>query len=78
LWEHDLGLTFTASPTTAGGRLFLVATDGMTVIVDLADEFREIARYPLGDEVHASPVLGDGWILLRGKHWLWRIGGGQP
>lgn len=76
IWEKDLGLNFTASPVTSGGRLYLVATDGMTVIVDLADEFREIARCPLGEPVHASPVLGDGWILLRGRNCLWRIGGG--
>lgn len=74
IWEQDLGMTFTASPAAAAGRLYLVAVDGLTVIVDAAGEYREIARCPLGDAVHASPVLGDGWILLRGKNRLWRIG----
>lgn len=75
IWEKDLGLNFTASPALADGRLYLVAIDGTTVIAELADEYREIARCSLGEPVHASPVFGDGWILLRGRQGLWRIGG---
>jgi len=73
IWEEDLGMTFTASPLTAGGRLVLTATDGLTVLAEVGDTYRELARNPLGDPVHASPVLGDGWILFRGKTSMWRI-----
>ena len=66
-------MTFTASPLTAGGRLVLTATDGLTVLAEVGDTYRELARNPLGDPVHASPVLGDGWILFRGKTSMWRI-----
>ena len=72
-YTHELGMTFNASPSLAGGRLYLLSTKGTMVICDAGDAYREIARCELGEEAFASPAFTDGRIYLRGKSSLFCI-----
>jgi outer membrane protein assembly factor BamB len=69
-WEHALGDECAASPCIAGGRLYLVLKKGTLVVVDVAREFKELARSSLGEPVLASPAFAHGRIFIRGARHL--------
>jgi outer membrane protein assembly factor BamB len=60
-----------ASPVLAGDRLYVVARDGKTAVVDLAPEVKTIAVNELEDEFDASPAVAGNELLLRGKKHLY-------
>lgn len=65
-WEHDFEMESYASPSIAGGRLYLVGLKGGIAIVEPARQFKEIFRGRIEDEFQASPAFADGRIYLRG------------
>jgi outer membrane protein assembly factor BamB len=66
-WEHDFEMESYASPSIAGGMLYLVGLKGDVAIVEPARQFKEIFRTKTGDEFQASAAFADGRIYLRGK-----------
>lgn len=75
LWEHDLGVNCSASPTLAEGRVYVLTQAGTMVIVEDAAEYREVGRHELGEAgCGASPAFVDGAIVLRSAKRLWCIG----
>ena len=68
-WEQDFGDECKASPGIAGNRLYLITKKGVLVVAEVAREFKELARSPLGEPVFASPAFAPGKIFVRGvKH----------
>jgi outer membrane protein assembly factor BamB len=65
------------SPVLAGGRLYVTALDGSTLVMDAGAEFKLLAVNRIGERVLASPVVTDGEILLRSHKHLWCIGKGE-
>jgi outer membrane protein assembly factor BamB len=65
-WEHDFEMECYASPSIAGGRLYLVGLKGDFAIVEPARQFKEMLRTHIADEFQASPAFADGRIYLRG------------
>ena len=66
---------FTASPTVAGGKLYVVREDGKTFVLDTGNEFKIIAENELADAYAiATPVFVDGQIFLRTLTHLYCIG----
>lgn len=57
VWEKDLDDSFNASPALAGERVYVVSTKGVTIIIEAAEKFKEIARSELGEKVYASPAF---------------------
>jgi len=76
-WEHETSGEFSASPTLAGGLVYLPSTKGKTFIFELGQEFRLVSSPELGEAVHASPAFGDGCIFIRGEKHLFCIGPAQ-
>ena len=74
LWEHDLREYFLASPSLVGKNLYLLSEKGVTYIIEAADEYKELAKFELGEECHASPAFVDGRIYIRGIEHLYCIG----
>ncbi len=73
IWDNDLAETFFASPSLVGDKIYLINEDGVTIILQLGKEFKEIARCELGEKVSASPAFMDGRIYIRGKENLYCI-----
>jgi outer membrane protein assembly factor BamB len=69
------GHTFSASPVAAGNRVFLLDELGATFVLEMADEYREIAKNDLDEMSLASPAIAAGSIYIRTESSLYRIGG---
>ncbi len=65
-WEHDFETEFYASPSIAGGRLYLIGLKGSVFVVEAARQFKEIFRTQMDGEFQASPAFADSRIYLRG------------
>jgi outer membrane protein assembly factor BamB len=70
-WDHDYDMEFHASPSVAGGRLYLFGQKGTALVVEAAREFKELFRTEMGDGVHASPAFAPDKIFLRGVTNVW-------
>ncbi len=74
LSSTELNLNFQASPSLAGGKLFLPAEDGTTLILEAVPGGKEIARCHVPDRIAASPAFHQGRIYVRGAKYLYCIG----
>ncbi|MBX3731036.1 MAG: PQQ-binding-like beta-propeller repeat protein [Verrucomicrobiae bacterium] len=70
VWMERVGGNFSASPVAAAGRLYLVADNGDTSVIEAGPEFKVLARNPLGEPVQASPALADGRFYIRTERHL--------
>lgn len=77
-YEHELELDFKASPSAGGGRLYLFAENGTTVLVAPGPKFQELGRNTLADSVLATPAFADGRIYVRGTTNLYCLGTPNP
>ena len=72
--EHRIGVQ--ASPTLAGGVVYLQALDGTMILFAAdADEYRQIGRGSVGEKVTATPAFARRTIFIRGQKHLYCIGG---
>jgi outer membrane protein assembly factor BamB len=78
VWRERLQGSFSASPVLADGRLYVLSESGETFVLRAADEFRLLARNPLGEEAQASPAVVGGRLFLRTKGHLWCIAAQAP
>lgn len=76
-WEQDLKLQVQASPVIAGKRLYIPCVDGVTLVLEIAREYREVARNNLGEKIYATPALVGGRMYLRGVTHLFCLTGGE-
>jgi hypothetical protein len=74
LGSKRLRLSFRASLSIAGGRLYLLADNGTMLILEATPEAREVARCKLPDRTLASPAFAGGRIYIRGAKHLYCIG----
>ncbi|HGJ67571.1 TPA: serine/threonine protein kinase, partial [bacterium] len=74
VWEHDFAETFKASPSLVGDKVYTITEDGVMIIFKSDIEFKEIARYELGEKTECTPAFTDGRIYIRGKENLYCIG----
>jgi outer membrane protein assembly factor BamB len=72
-WEKDLAKTFMASPSLVGDKVYLMAEDGVMIIIKATRKFEEIRRCELGENSMASPAFLNGRIYIRGKDNLYCI-----
>ena len=68
----DLGRNIYASVTSAGGYLFIVSTDGATLVFKPGRQFTEIARNML-ESLGTCPVFAGNRLYLRGQQHLYCI-----
>ena len=74
MWQERLGRHHSASPVSAGGKLYFLDDDGVTFILDASEKFRLIAKNPLGERCFASPAISRGHIFIRALKTLYCIG----
>lgn len=74
LWTHRIDANIAASPLLADGKLYVVAEDGVTTVLELGDEAKVLAANPLGETLLACPVASGGAIFLRSDKHLWCVG----
>ena len=73
-YEHELNGTLNASPTLVGNKIYILDSEGTMIIIDAADQFKELGRSKLGEPTTASPAFMDGRIYIRGKSNMYCIG----
>lgn len=61
----SLGGQCTASPVSANGHLYLVASHGVISVVATGREFQEIHSYDLGEESETTPAIDQDSIYIR-------------
>jgi outer membrane protein assembly factor BamB len=69
-----VGHTFSASPVVAGGRIYFPDEDGVTIVVQAGDEYKELAQNDLGEMMLASPAVVGNSLFIRTETKLYRIG----
>ncbi|MEM7584217.1 MAG: PQQ-binding-like beta-propeller repeat protein [Acidobacteriota bacterium] len=62
-----------ASPVVAGGRIYIFAKDGRSIVLDAGPEYKVLATNVLDDPVNASPAVADSEIYVRSDHYLYAI-----
>jgi outer membrane protein assembly factor BamB len=65
--------TFAASPLLADGKLYLVAEEGDTTVVQAGPEATVLSVNSLNDKLLASPVAANGAIYLRSDNYLYCV-----
>ena len=70
----DLGMSFSASPSVAGDRVYLLSQTGLMLMVKAGREYEELGRAELGEKCTSSPAFMDGRIYIRGERHLYCIG----
>jgi outer membrane protein assembly factor BamB len=68
-----VGNTFSASPWTAGGRIFFLSEEGDTFVVNPGDRYDEVAKNSLGELAFASPAVTRDGLFIRTQSRLYRI-----
>jgi hypothetical protein len=62
------------SPVCVNGRLYNMTTRGDLVVLATGDQFKQIARIPLGEGTQATPAVSGGRMYLRTATHLISIG----
>jgi outer membrane protein assembly factor BamB len=74
-WQERVGGNFFASPICVDGKLYCISTTGEVVVLRASDEFKILARNPLGELSRATPAIVNGRMYLRTVERLYSIGG---
>ena len=68
-----VGHTFSASPIATGSRIYFPDEDGKTIVIEAADEYKEVAQNDLGEMTLASPAVSGNALFIRTEKRLYRI-----
>jgi len=80
IWKERVGGSYYASPVWVGGRLYGISRKGEVVVLAASDDYRLLARVPLGEASYATPAVAGGVMYLRTLSHLFSLGGkkGNP
>ncbi len=73
VWLKRLEGNHSASPVFADGRIYVLSEDGVTLVLQPGDEYKEIARNDLEEKCLASMAVSDGQFFIRGVDHLYCI-----
>jgi outer membrane protein assembly factor BamB len=68
-----VGHTFSASPIATATRLYFPDEEGVTIVLEAGDRYKEIAQNDLGAMMLASPAVSGNTLFLRTEKKLYRI-----
>lgn len=71
LFQERVGApgSYCASPVAAGGQIYVASHNGIVTALAAGDELKVLARNELGENIWATPALGEGIIYVRtAKH----------
>jgi outer membrane protein assembly factor BamB len=75
IWQARAGGSYSGSPVCVEDRLYCISDEGDVVVVAAADEFRLLAKNPLGEPSRSTPAVAGGRMYLRTYSHLISIGG---
>jgi outer membrane protein assembly factor BamB len=76
-WQERVGGDFYGSPVCVNGRLFCVSTRGEVVVLEVANQFKLLARNPLTETTESTPAVADGHMYIHTSKHLVSIGGSK-
>jgi outer membrane protein assembly factor BamB len=68
------GVSYTASPVAADGRLYFVSEEGQARVVKSGRQFELLAVNDIDDICMATPAISDGTLFVRSQHHLLALG----
>jgi outer membrane protein assembly factor BamB len=72
------GVSYTASPVAADGRLYFTSEQGGVRVVKAGPEFALLAANEMGDVCMATPAISGGTLFVRSQHFLFALGRKRP
>jgi outer membrane protein assembly factor BamB len=75
VWQQRVGGSFSASPLAAEGRIYLLADDGETTVIEASSTFKVLAKNRLDEKAQASIAASRGKLFVRTEKNLFCIGG---
>lgn len=75
VWQQRVGGSFSASPLAAEGRIYLLADDGETTVIEASSAFKVLAKNRLDERAQASIAASRGNLFVRTEKNLFCIGG---
>ena len=72
------GVSYTASPLAADGRLYFTSEQGEVRVVKAGPQFELLAVNELGDVCMATPAISGRTLFVRSQHFLFALGRKQP
>lgn len=73
-WQERAGGNVASTPVAAGGRIFFLADDGTTTVIEAGPSFNVLAKNPLEGRVQASMAVSQGHVFIRTDSHLFCIG----
>jgi outer membrane protein assembly factor BamB len=73
VWTTRLNGNYSASPLTAGNRVYLFSEEGKTTVIEAGREYKVLAENFLDGGFMASPAVAGGALFLRAGGHLYRI-----
>ncbi|MCA1648794.1 MAG: PQQ-binding-like beta-propeller repeat protein [Acidobacteria bacterium] len=73
VWRERLDGTYSASPLSAGGRIYFFSEDGKTTVIAAGRQFKRLAENQLDEGFMASPAIAGSALFLRTRTHLYRI-----
>lgn len=74
VWQERIGGPHSASPVCADGKVYYLAEDGTTTVIEASATFRVLERNPLGEHCQASMAVSGGKLFIRTEKRLFCIG----
>lgn len=65
VWKRRLGGTCSVSPLIAGNHLYCCNDEGTVFVIRLGSKGDLIAEIPMGDPIHASPIVSEHRLYIR-------------
>jgi outer membrane protein assembly factor BamB len=65
VWQERFDGSYSASPVYAAGRIYYLAEDGVTTVIEPGPRFNRVAANPLEGTFQASPAISGGRIFIR-------------
>ncbi len=75
VWKERVGGTFYGSPVYVNGKLYAMNAQGELAVIEASEQFKLLAKIPLGEGSHATPAVSDGVMYLRTLSHLISVGG---
>jgi outer membrane protein assembly factor BamB len=75
VWKGRLNGSYSASPVSAGGRVYFFSEEGKATVIEAARELKVVAENQLDEGFMASPAIDGVAFYLRTRTHLYRIEG---
>lgn len=75
IWSERLRAEFFGSPVLIDGKIYCPTTKGEMIVLATGDEFKTLARNPLGEGTHSTPCVDGGRLYMKTFTHLVCVGG---